>query len=60
MFGQEDSDEITVGHQARLHPKKQDVVLSVASHAERDVTVLDSKTGSVTPAYSHRNHLITR
>jgi hypothetical protein len=31
--------------------KKQHVVLYVTSHAERDVTVLDSKTGSVTPVY---------
>ena len=51
IFGKEESDEITVGRQARLHPKKQDVVLYVTSHAERDVTVLDSKTGSVTPVY---------
>jgi hypothetical protein len=43
IFGKEDSDEIIVGRQARLHPKKQDVVLSVASHAERDITVQDSK-----------------
>jgi hypothetical protein len=60
IFGKEDSDEITVSRQARLHPKKQDVMLSMASHVERDITVLDSKTGSVTPVYSHRNHLITR
>jgi hypothetical protein len=51
IFGKEDSDDITVGRQARLHPKKQEVALYVTSHAERDVTVLDSKTGSVTPIY---------
>jgi len=32
-------------------PKKQDVVLYVTSHAELDVTVLDSKTGSGTSVY---------
>ena len=31
--------------------QKKDVVLCVTSHAERDVTVLDSKIGSVTPVY---------
>jgi hypothetical protein len=51
IFGKEDSDEITVSHQARLHLKKQDVLLYVTSHADRHVTVLGSKTGSVTPVY---------
>ena len=51
IFGKGDSDELTVGHQARLYLKKQHVVLYVTSGAERDVTVLDSKTGSVTPGY---------
>jgi hypothetical protein len=32
----------------KLHLEKQYVLLYVASYAERDVTVLDSKTGSVT------------
>jgi hypothetical protein len=46
-----DGDEITIGRQARLHLKKQKVMLHVTSHAERDITVLDSKTGSVTLGY---------
>jgi hypothetical protein len=49
IFGQEESDEITVGCQARFHPKKQDVIWYVTSHAETEVTVLDSKTSSLTP-----------
>jgi hypothetical protein len=49
IFGKGDSDEITAGLQERLHLKKQYIMLYVTSHAERDVTVLDSKTGSVTP-----------
>jgi hypothetical protein len=32
-------------------PKKQDVVLSVTSYTERDVSVLGSKTCRVTPVY---------
>src|SRR5215510_13491476 len=40
--------------------KKRDVVLFVTSHPERDVTLLDNKTGSVTPValsvHSHRCH----
>jgi hypothetical protein len=32
-------------------PKKQDVVLYVTSYAERDVSVLGSKTCRVTPVY---------
>ena len=51
IYGKEESDEITVGRRARIQPKKQDVVLYVTSHPERDVTVLDSKTGSVTSVY---------
>jgi hypothetical protein len=49
IFGKEENDEITVGRQAQSHPIKQEVVLYVTLHAERDVIVLDSKTGSVTP-----------
>ena len=49
IFGKGDSDEITAGLQERLHLKKQYIMLYVTSHAERDVTVLDGKTGSVTP-----------
>jgi hypothetical protein len=49
ICGKEDSDEITVGRQARLYLKKQDVLLYGTSHADRHVTVLDSKTGSITP-----------
>src|SRR4051812_2652597 len=41
IFGKGDGDEITVGRQARLHLKKQNVMLHVTSHAERDITVLD-------------------
>ena len=48
ISGKGDSDEITAGRQERLHREKQYVMLYVASYAERDVTVLDSKTGSVT------------
>jgi hypothetical protein len=48
MFGKGDSDEIPVGRQAQLHPKKQYVLLYVTSPTERDIPVLDSKTGSVT------------
>ena len=48
FFGRGDSDEITVGRQARLHMKKQHVMLYRASRTKRDVTVLDGKTGSVT------------
>jgi hypothetical protein len=51
IFGKGDGDEITIGRQARLHLKKQNVMLHVTSHAERDITVLDSKTGSVTLGY---------
>ena len=51
MFGKGDGDEITIGRQARLHLKKQNVMLHVTSHAERDIIVLDSKTGSVTLGY---------
>ena len=51
IFGKEESDETTVGCQAQLHSIKQDVVLYVTAHAQRDVTVLDSKTGSVTSVY---------
>ena len=51
IFGKEDSDKITADRQARLHSKKQYVVLYVTAHADRDATVLDSKTGSVTPVY---------
>ena len=51
IFGKGDSDELSVGHQARLHLKKQHVVLYVTSRAERDITVLDSKTGSVALGY---------
>ena len=47
IFGKGDGDEITIGRQARLHLKKQNVMLYVTSHAERDIIVLDSKTGSV-------------
>ena len=47
MFGKGDGDEITIGRQARLHLKKQNVMLYVTSYAERDIIVLDSKTGSV-------------
>ena len=49
IFGKGDSDEITAGRQKRLHLEKQYVLLYVTSYAERDVTVLDSKTSSVTP-----------
>jgi len=49
FFGRGDSDGITVGRQARVHTKKQYVMLYVASHTERDAAVLDSKTGSITP-----------
>jgi len=58
IFGKGDSDELSVGHQARLHLKKQHVVLYVTSRAERDITVLDSKTGSVSRVVGHRNRLI--
>ena len=51
IFGKGDGAEITVGRQARLHLKKQNVMLHVTPHAERDITVLDSKTGSVTLGY---------
>ena len=51
IFGKGDGDEITIGRQARLHLKKQNVMLYVTSHAERDITVLDSKTGSVILGY---------
>ena len=44
-----DSDETTAGRPKRLHLEKQYVLLYVTSYAERDVTVLDSKTSSVTP-----------
>jgi hypothetical protein len=44
IFGKGDGDEITIGRQAQLHLKKQNVMLHVTSHAERDITVLDSKT----------------
>src|SRR5262249_41365610 len=49
-FSVRESDEITAGRQNRLHPEKQHVLLYVASYAERDVTVLGSKTGRVTPS----------
>src|SRR4051812_2015776 len=48
IFGKGDSDDITAGRQERLHSEKQYVLLCVASYAERDITVLDSKTGRVT------------
>ena len=51
IFGKGDGDEITIGRQARLHLKKQNVMLHVTSHAERAITVLDSKTGSATLGY---------
>jgi hypothetical protein len=49
FFGKEDSDDITVGRQTRVYLKKQYVVLYVTTRTERDVTVLDSKIGSVIP-----------
>ena len=49
IFGKGDSDETTAGLQKRLHLEKQHVMLCAASYAERDITVLDSKTSSVTP-----------
>jgi hypothetical protein len=49
FFGKEDSDDITVGPQTRVYLKKQYVVLYVPTRTERDVTVLDSKIGSVIP-----------
>jgi hypothetical protein len=51
MFGKGDDDEITMDRHERLHLKKQNVMLHVTAHAERDITVLDSKTGSVTLGY---------
>jgi hypothetical protein len=51
IFGKEDSDDITVGRQTRVYLKKQYVVLYVTTRTERDVTVLDSKIGSVIPVY---------
>jgi hypothetical protein len=51
IFGKEESDDITVGRQARFHLPKQGVLLSVTSHAERPVTVLASKTGRIIPLY---------
>jgi hypothetical protein len=51
MFGKGDSDEIPIGRQAQLHPKKQYVLVYVTSPTERDIPVLDSKTGGVTPVY---------
>ena len=51
IFGKEDSDDITVGRQTRLYMKKQHVVLYVTEHADREVAVLDRKTGSVMPAH---------
>jgi hypothetical protein len=49
IFGKEESDELTIGLQARLQQKQQDVLLYVIAHAERHGTGLDSKTGSITP-----------
>jgi hypothetical protein len=51
IFGKEDSDEITIGRQVRLHTKKQPLILHATSHTERDIPVLDSQTGSVIPVY---------
>ena len=51
IFGKGDSDDITVGRQTRLYMKKQHVVLYVTEHADREVAVLDRKTGSVIPAH---------
>ena len=55
IFGKGDSGEITAGRQKRLHLEKQYVLLYVTSYAERDVTVLDSKTsGIVREGYCHK------
>jgi hypothetical protein len=51
IFGKEESDEITVGRQARFHLKKQDVLLCLTSHADGHVTLLDHKTSRVIPIY---------
>ena len=42
-------DEISAGCQKRFHLEKQYVLQYVASYAEKDVPVLDSKTSRVTP-----------
>ena len=49
MFDKGESDDITVGHQTRVNMKNKNVVLYVKTRTERDVTVLDSKIGSVIP-----------